>query len=316
MRHLIPSVLALVVVLAPAGALGQTPSRAARVLTLLAGDSVGALVARDRVFVPDASLRALSACSGSRCAPVRSTEACQVPRCPGQGTLLVLEGPIADVSDLPTDRSGFTRALDAMRVDPSLGAIAWSFGYHPEPAPEPAPPPRWLTSARIDHVGWELGAYAIGGALAGSGVGFVGGEVSGGFRFTWDPRTEEDDLLAIIFGDVLGLDVRVRALDVMPPQRAEQWALTVGLAPAMGYASRSEVFRLPTFYSCFLPEIGVALRADRDAAWYAGWSLPLTFLVDEHLGLEARASVLIVDDWAAGDDVEAIVSLGLGLVPR
>jgi hypothetical protein len=308
--------LALTATLTPASGFAQEPSRSARVLSLLSGDAVGVLVARDRAFVPDSGTQALSVCAGARCAPVASSEACAVPRCPGSGVLLALAAPIADVSDLPTDRDGFNRAMNVLRGDPALASIAWSFGTHPDPEPPPAEPPYWLTPRRIEQVVWELAGYGIGGVLGSSGVGFAGGEVSGGFRFTWDPHGEDDDFLAIIFGDVLGIDVRVRALELMPVQGSSTWSMTLGLAPAMGYAPHHEIFRLPTFYSVLLPEIGVALREGYDASWYAGWSLPVTVLVAEHLGIEGRASVLIVDDWIPGDDVEAIVTFGLGIVGR
>lgn len=315
MRHerlatLVLATVALVALARPAAA--QEPSRAARLVTLLAGDAVGVLVARDRIFTPDANVAALSAC-GTRCAPVRSVVSCSVPQCPGSGVLFTTEAPIADVGDLPTDRSGFNHAMDLLRGDPALATIAWSFGYHPDPAPEP---PRWIRSARPDGFGWELGALGITGVLATTGVAFAGGELSGGFRFTWAPHGSDDEFLAIVLGDVLGLDVRVRALALLPDQAAQSWGVTIGLAPATGYASDSEVFRLPTLYSVLLPEVGVALRENHDAAWYAGWSLPVTFLLDEHLGAEARASMMIVDDWIAGDDIEMILSLGLGFVAR
>ena len=188
-------------------------SRAVRALSLSA-DAIGVLVARDRVFVPDAGARVLSACSETRCAPVVRAEACTAPRCPGTGTLLALDHPIADVADLPTDRDGWTRAVDAMRSDPALASIVWSFGTHPEPPPPPPEPARWITPARRERVVWEAGAYALGGVLGATGVSIVGGEASVGFRFAWDPRGDDDELVAFLLGDVLGLDVRVRAFDL------------------------------------------------------------------------------------------------------
>lgn len=298
--------------LAPSLALAQAPSRAARILAL-SGDVVGVVVARDRVFVADPSVRALSACADARCAPVRGIEACAVPRCPGTGALLTLESSISNVSDLPTDRDGFTRAVGALRSDPALASIAWSFGTHPDPPPEPA---HWITTSRRERIVWELGAYGIGGVLGATGVALAGGEVSGGFRFAWDARNGDDELLALLLGNVLGLDVRVRAFDLMPVQAPSEGGMTIGLAPEFGYAARNETFRLPTLYSVIVPEVGVALRGGRAPTWYAGWSLPVAFLLDEHFGLEARASVMIVDEWIPGDDVEAIVSLSLGLIAR
>jgi hypothetical protein len=313
-ERLVLSVVTLALLSAPLSASAQAPARVGRVLSLLAGDAVGVLVSRDRVFVADAGVQALSVCAGSRCAPVASVESCVVPRCPGSGMLLSLAAPIADVSDLPTDRDGFNRAMNELRAEPGLAPIAWSFGVHPDPQPSPPQPPRWITPQRLANVAWEIGAYGLGGVLGNTGVAFTGGEVSGGFRFTWDPRGDDDEFLAILLGDTLGADIRVRTLALLPVQGGSTWSVTLGLAPAMGYVTHDEVFRLPTFYSCLLPEVGVALREGYDAAWYAGWSLPITFLLAEHIGIEARASVMLVDDWIKGDDVEAIVSFGLGLV--
>jgi len=296
--------------LAPLTVTAQAPSRAVRVLSLLSPDVTGVLVTRDRVFVTDASMHPLSVCAGARCAAVVSSDTCAPPRCPGSATLLVLEHPIADVSDLPTDRVGFNHAMDVLRSDPALASISWSFGTHPDPAPAP---PRWITRGRTDSFVWELGATAVGGVLAATGVTLTGGEVSGGFRFTWDAR-RDDEVLGMIFGTVIGADIRVRSLALFPSQSPTSWTVTIGIAPAMTYASRDDVFRVPTFYSILIPEFGVALREGRDPVWYAGWSLPFTFLIDEHLGFEARASALVVDDWIPGDDVEAILTLGLGLI--
>jgi hypothetical protein len=317
-RNDLSIVLALVLstglALGPARAGAQAPSRAARVLTL-AGDGVGVLVARDRVFVPDAA-GALSVCSGSRCAPVRSTETCTVPRCPGTGTLLVLESAIADVSDMPTDRDGFNRVVGEWRSDPALAGIAWSFGTHPDPMPQPSGPVRWVERPRIDHFDWQLDALGIGGVLASNGLAVTGGEASFGFRFMWEAHDDGDDFLGIVFGNVLGLDLRVRAMALVPTQGPESWATTIGIAPAMGYGLDHEIFLLPAVYSVFVPEFGVALREARDAVWYAGWSLPIAFLIDAHTAIEARASVMLIDDWIPGDDTEVLVSFGLGILGR
>jgi hypothetical protein len=298
-----------VLALLPASAAAQ--SRAARVLAL-SGDFPGALVARDRVYVPSVN-GALSACVGDRCAAVLRSDECQVPRCPGAGQVLVLDAPIANVDDLPTDRDGWNRALDAMRSDPALAAIAWSFGTHPAPPPEPA---RWITPSRRETFAWEASAFALGGVLGATGVPLLGGEANVGVRFVWDPRNSDDDFLALLLGDVLGLDVRVRAFALAPAQAPSEWGVTIGLAPVVGYSPRSESFLLPTFYSIVVPELGVALRTNRDAAFYMGWSLPFAFLVSSNVGLQARASVLVVDDWVPGSDVEAIVSLSLGVTVR
>ena len=42
----------------------------------------------------------------------------------------------------------------------------------------------------------------------------------------------------------------------------------------------------------------------------------VAFLLTRELGIEARTSVLLIDDWLPGDDVEALVTFGLGLIAR
>ncbi len=295
----------------PASASAQA-SRTAHVLSL-AAETPAVVVARDRVFTPADPTGVLSACAGNRCAPVRSSEICNVPRCPGAGYVLALESPISDASDFPTDRDGFNHAMDVLRQDPALAAIAWSFGAHPDPGYGGGGSS--LSFIGPSHWLWELGAYGIGGVVGSNGVGFAGGELSVGFRYVWSPRGD-DEMLALFFGDSVGIDLRTRVVDFMPVQGGETWGLTVGLAPAMAYASRDAIFRIPTLYSCLVPEAGLALRQNGDAAAYIGWSLPVAFLITRELGIEARASVLLIDDWLPGDDVEALVSFGLGLIGR
>ena len=84
----------------------------------------------------------------------------------------------------------------------------------------------------------------------------------------------------------------------------------------MGIAARDWSVRVPSVYGTLLPEFGVMLREDLPAAWYAAWTLPFTVLLDAHVGVDVRATVIVVDDWVPGDDVEALVTLGVGLVVR
>lgn len=299
----------------------QASPRQARVLALTT-ESAGVLVRSQRVFAPDLGAAPLSACAGHRCAPVISVRDCTVPECPGSGHLLELEHAIADVGDFPTDRQHFEQEVAALRSDPGLASIAWIFGQHPETAsssygaPVATEPLAWMSLSRREHYGWEIGALASGAVLASSGIGLAGGEASVGFRYTWVPRHSDDEIFALLVGDVLGADLRAHALASFPSQAPVGWDVLIGIAPALAYATTHDTFRLPTFYGVLLPELGLALREGFDPTWYAAWSVPVDLLVDEHLGLEARATALLVDDWIPGDDVEVQVTLGLGVVVR
>ncbi len=305
--------------MAPALAHAQASPRLARVLALTT-ESPGVLVASRRVFVPDMATPPLSACAGTRCAPVVSSRMCAVPECPGGGRLLELERPIADVPDFPTDREHYEQELALLFADPGLASISWVLASHPGSATDvpsmPSRPLAWMSSARQGEIGWEIGVLASGGVLGASGIALAGAEASAGFRFMWVPHNADDELFAMLMGDVLGADVRVHALASFPAQQATGSVVLVGVGPALAYTTTHDTFRLPTFYSVILPELGLALRDGHDPTWYAGWSLPVGLLVDEHLGLEARASAIIVDDWVAGDDVEVQLTLGLGVVLR
>lgn len=294
-------------------------SRAARVLALMSAQP-GVLVRGDRVFVPPWTEEPLSVCAGTRCAPVASSHECTTPECPGGGRLLQLEHGIADVADFPTDWRAFDDEVAALRADPALGEIAWTFGQHPETPPDVPPvasgPLVWTSPSRLSQFGWEIGLAASGGVLGSNGIALAGGEASAGFRYAWAVHNADDEIFAALMGNTVGVDLRAHAHAAFPSQESTGWQVLVGIAPALRYANEHDAYRLPSFYGVLLPELGLALRDARDPAWYVGWSFPVAFLVDEHLGLEARASAMLVDDWIPGDDFEVQVSFALGVVMR
>ncbi len=297
-----------------ASAEAQAPSRAARLLSLGA-DVPAVLIAPDEAWFPASTDAPLALCAGVRCAPVREVTGCEPPRCPGTGSTARAEHAVADVETFPTDREGFGREVERLRSDGALASLAWSYGNHPEPPPGPPVPARFSVDGQRG-LRWELDAQASFGVLAASDAALVGGEVSGGFRYVWQPRSSDDEFMMLMFGNIVGADLRVRSFALMPSQTANLWAVSIGVGPSMGIAPEHEGFRLPSIYGSLLPEFGVILRPDLGPAWYAGWSLPVTVLLDPHLGVEMRATVLVVDDWVAGDDVEALLTLGVGLVVR
>jgi hypothetical protein len=108
----------------------------------------------------------------------------------------------------------------------------------------------------------------------------------------------------------------VRTFALYPVQGETMWSVLLGLAPGFQYAPAHERFVIPSLYGVLLPGLGVALRPDMPAAFYAEWSIPFTVLLDDHVGIEARVDGILIDDWRPGDDVEFLLLGGLGLVVR
>lgn len=297
----------------PPSPVPATHRRAARLLSI-DSEVVGILIADDRVWYPSA-VSALSACAGSRCAPVVRTEeqSCAAPRCPGSGNVLVLAHSIAEVGDFPSGREDYQRVISELAADPGLASVAAFFQGHPEPPPGPT-----YFDTNDEDVRWELSAAGGGAYLVegGAPVGLV--SLSGGFRFRWDSHRGDDDVLAILWGNSLGFDLRVHMLFGVPLQSdATTTAVLVGIAPATAYALRHDVIRMPTAYSFVVPEVGVAIREDRSPTWYVAWQLPLAVLVDEHVAFEARANLMMIGDWPGREDtVEGVIGATAAFILR
>lgn len=287
--------------------------RRARAMSLSATEPA-VLVGADRAWVPDTGRGdPLSICAGERCRPVLAIERCDVPRCPGAGRLVIARDRIADVSDYPTDRDGFHRERDAIAADPELAGLAGWLGYVPE-TPR-TPPPRW--SHRDEELHWELSVGVGAAYLAHTDVGTGIVTAAGGVRFLVDWGSDDDEaFFGVLFGSSVGADLRVTVIPNLRGQTADEFAVAIGLAPALGMTPDGEPFRLPSVYGVLIPEFGIALRGDMEPAFYAQWSAAAAFLLDEHVGLEARASFMLIDDWVPGDAVEGIVGISLAVLAR
>ncbi|MDQ3033204.1 MAG: hypothetical protein M3Y87_12365 [Myxococcota bacterium] len=295
----------------PSGASAQAAHpRAARALLLMESAPV-VLVAPDRAWLSAAVTgEPLSICGGDRCRPVRAIEACEPPRCPGHGRVAITEGQVADVPDFPTGYDDYERERAALSAEPTLAALA------PYLAPHPRPPSysrvAWSTNGR-EELRWELDTSLGAAYWTHSDLGAIDWRISGGFRFV----TGEDDegALGFFIPASLGFDVRVMLLGSGLDQPGWDTTFAIGAAPSISFVLEDTV-RLPGFLALIVPEVGVIVSAERPAALYLGWQVPVDVLVDEHLALSARASLMMIDDWVEGDGVEAIVSLRLGFVVR
>lgn len=311
----LPFVLALTALALPGPASAQE-LRAGRVLIGLT-ESPAVFVGPDRAFILGAESDPLptALCGPVLCRPVVRAEACAAPRCPGSGRLVFASERVLEVSDFPTDREGFGRAQAALYAEPSLAPLTPYFQPHPEPAPHPARPPRYSYGTE-DWWHFEL---ALAGGI-GTGMIHISApmwEASAFLSLRFQPRGMDDEGLDLIMGSQVGAELRVRVIGNITGQSERDLAVFIGIGGAFGYAEANDVWRIPPLYAWIFPEFGVVVRSDRvPPAWYAGWSLPVTFLVDEHVGLEARANLLLVDDWYSGDDAEVLGTLSLGLVLR
>lgn len=315
MRTLVLALLLLAPSLTASAQEGAHPRRA-RAMFLLASPVPSVLVASDRAWLPGTEGEApLSVCAGDRCRAVRAIEQCEVPRCPGPGRVAILAGGVADVPDYPTDRGGFDRERDAIVRDAELGALAGWMGYLPE-VPR-TPPPEWYTDDDRRTVRWEL-SLAVGASyLANTDVGAGELVLGGGIRFPIDWGTsEDDDFLGVMLGSSMGADLRVHVIPNLRGQTFDEYAVAIGVAPTFAMIPGGDIVRLPSIWGLIVPEIGGIARGDRDAALYMQWNLPVAFLLDAHAALEARATVMMIDDWVEGDAVEGILGVSGAIVLR
>lgn len=289
--------------------------RAAHVLRGL--DSAPAvLLDGDRAWIVGSESDPLPAalCTDVMCRPVVRAEVCSAPRCPGSGLMVFTADRIADVARWPEDREGFNAAQAAISAEPALGALTYALLPHPDPAPAPARPARF-THGSNDR--WRI--EVLGGGGIATGLVHISQpmwqtDLAIGFRFV--PRHRLDEGLDIIYGNQFGFEARVHVLGNITGQGDDHLAIFLGLGPGFGYLL-DDTIRIPPAMSWMVPEFGVVFRTDRvPPAAYVSWSVPVAILLDEHFGLEARASLFLIDDWYSGDDAEVLASVGVQFLIR
>lgn len=291
----------------------STPAspRRAQTLSLTDASSPAVLVARTRAWIPSGVAVPLSVCAPS-CQPVIETRSCAPPECPGEGTLLVTREPIADVGDYPQDRAGFERERTRLLADPELASIAWAFGTHPEPPP---PPPSALRFVPRSHhwIGWEL---HVGGALGGLvDASMPVGTLSASFGPRFMPH-DFDEPLDVMYGNVHGVEARGTLVYGLDGQHPDDLMVLVGLAPAFGYAFPDERIRIPSAFAFLVPEVGAAVSTWHTATYYWAWHLDGALLLDEHVGVDLRADLVLLADWVAPDTLATMLTLGAGVFFR
>lgn len=339
MRRLSTSGLFLLACCLPALAHADEPSRAGRALWL-DGAAEGVWVSARGLYTPHDAARALSVC-GDRCSPIVERRTCAPPECPGQGALLVAGEDIASVAPFPQDYAGYVRAVDALRTDPRLADLAAHFGAHPEHAARREQEAREAEAREREtrrygesvrwvsrHRGGERLELSLLGSLAAlteTRGSFAGLTATASFVHLLGERDASEDnsesvILGMAFGDVVGGELRVHWLSRLDAAPEAEWIVAVGLAPVMVNRFERSVVRLPTYLGLLAPELGVILRADRDPAWYAAWSAPVSLLVTHDVAVDLVARLFVIDDWipkpdpdARQDPVEVILMLSAGL---
>jgi hypothetical protein len=257
-------------------------ARRGRILTLQA-ESVGVLVADDRLWIPAMPSAPISVCGGRQCLPIAETETCEAPECPGPGTLVIAEGDIGDVDGFPDDPEDFNAELAAMRADSVLGTLAGYFGSM-----------EVGTAEGVDFV-FSIGAMA---ASTGDGGGLLPGPTGTiGFRLAIDDD-EWEDLEQSLVGDRMRFEIHGFAVfdtGDQPPGAIQG----IAFMPTLRNRVEDTVIEVPTLLGVVLPELGVIFR-DEKAAFYAAFALPLRVFVgpnaDFGFEVDARFGIAAWDE--------------------
>lgn len=255
--------------------------RRGRILTLQA-ETVGVLIADDRVWVPTMPDSPVSVCGPRQCLPIAETETCETPACPGSGTLVIAEGDLGDVATFPDDPEDFNAEVNAMRNDPVLATIAGYFGS--------------LSSDEDEGIDFVASIGAVATTLGDGGGLLPGADGTIGFRIAVGDDDEGwNELEQSLIGDRFRFEIHGFAVFDTGDQ-------TPGAIQAIAFRATlrnrvsETILEVPTLLGLVLPELGAIIRDER-AAFYAGFNIPFRvhteesadfgFEVDARIGLAA-----------------------------
>jgi hypothetical protein len=270
--------------------------RRGRILTLQA-ETVGVLVADDRVWVPTMPGSPVSVCGPRQCLPIAETETCETPACPGSGTLVIAEGDLGDVDAFPDDPEDFNAEVNAMRSDQVLATIAGYFGSLSEDEDE-----------GIDFVA-SIGAVAT---TLGDGGGLLpGADGTIGFRIAVaDDDGDWDGLEQSLIGDRFRFEIHGFAVFDTGDQ-APGAIQAVAFRTTLRNRVSETILEVPTLLGLALPELGVIFRDER-AAFYAGFNIPFRVHTEEtaDFGFEVDARIGLAA-WGEEEGSPVLVSVSL-----
>lgn len=253
---------------------------------------------------PDAA-RARRVCAGERCASVVTPEPCEDARCPMPGKRLVLDRPIAGVSDWPDDDDDEQSLVTELRRDDVLAPLLSERGDGRTPItwgirrflpPDPPDPPFF----------WETAASAAGMALHDEGRLAFGAELAIGASTSFDYSRPSD----WAFGNSWGVSARFGAY--AGPARYVG-ALGLDNQNIVGAFDRSRV-RVPALIGVVVPEVGLLFAPNATAAPLLRWRLPFDVLLTRTLAVDVRPTFGIAyptsgraPNWMLGLSVGALV---------
>ena len=277
-----------------------------RVATLrtLESDTPALFIDADSAWVHELPERALALCSGSRCAPIERSEACAVPRCPGDGVLVHASERLVDVGDFPSDYQGFTAECSALSSVSELASLMRFQRAHPNP---PGPP--LDLRAGDDDMRFEVGLD--GGFVSSFDRPLEGGLVSA--RFDVVGSLDADEVDAAIIGNQISLGIAVHTWIAPTVTGGVEVPLVLfGFHPAVANAVRRAPVRVPSLVSLLLPEFGAAFRPDLRIDLYAMWGVEGSLILARELGVRLRASATFIVNTEDTDLTEGIGLLSAG----
>jgi hypothetical protein len=250
---------------------------------------------------------------------------------------------VAGVSDWPTDYDGYTREIEALRAEPRLAAIHAYFADHPELGRRQearyradraierdlawrSESVRWVSDHRSkDRL--ELAFAPSAAFLSSDGAFLAGGTASAAYVYLAPASDADDDdgddaFFNVLIGDQLGGELRVHFLHRTDGAQSGEWMTLVGIGPALANRLERSVVRMPTVVGTLVPELGLALRDDHEATWYAAWSLPVSLLLAHDVAFDAALRLFLIEDWlpermaedgTISDPTEVIISVSAGV---
>jgi len=132
----------------------------------------------------------------------------------------------------------------------------------------------------------------------------------------------DDETLGLLAGNTFGVAIRAHIVGNTTRNIRPAWFLLIGATPMAEYRFvEGQEVRLPSLLSLLAPEVGVAVRPDRDMAAYIGWTATASIRpYGSDVGIEPVVRIYLIDDWSSPrietpehNPWEVILMVGLGV---